>query len=355
MSTENNSEKKDFCCYTCNKVYTNQSGLWKHNQNHHLKENQNKEKKNTFACKKCKTEFNSQPTRWRHEKKCQFMDTATTMSTIKNQVVEINKIKNELEAIKSKLNEETSKTKETNQTGLIINDTLNEETSKTKENNTTCLNYYIINNNKIDYRQEDNLIDITEILNIENKQFNLWLKNQSTISFINNLSTKLNTLHDELIKKENSTNVYVHENIACEFVSWISPTHGINFKKWLDEYKTKKQNKTKSSESYPDNVVYIVTNKFNKENNIYVIGKAQNLKNRLATYNKSNEHEVIYYKQCDSQKMTHVVESMVLLTLHKYREYLNRDRFVLPKDKSISFFTDVIDKAVNFFSLENSN
>ena len=51
--------------------------------------------------------------------------------------------------------------------------------------------------------------------------------------------------------------------------------------------------------------------------------------------------------------MTHVVESMVLLMLHKYREYLNRDRFILPKDKSIDFFTNTIDKAVNFFSKEN--
>ena len=52
-------------------------------------------------------------------------------------------------------------------------------------------------------------------------------------------------------------------------------------------------------------------------------------------------------------KMTHVVESMVLLMLYKYREYLNRDIFILPKDKSIDFFTNTIDKAVNFFSKEN--
>ena len=81
--------------------------------------------------------------------------------------------------------------------------------------------------------------------------------------------------------------------------------------------------------------------------------KAQNLKSRLSSYNKSNEHEVIYYKQCDSQKMTHVIKIIVLLMLYKYREYLNRDRFILPKDKSIDFFTNTIDKAVNFFSKEN--
>ena len=43
--------------------------------------------------------------------------------------------------------------------------------------NEICLNYFIINNKKIYQRQqEDNLIDISEIINIEGKQFNLWLK-----------------------------------------------------------------------------------------------------------------------------------------------------------------------------------
>jgi hypothetical protein len=32
-----------------------------------------------------------------------------------------------------------------------------------------------------------------------------------------------------------------------------------------------------------------------------------------------------------------------------YKEKANRDRFVLPIDKDISFFTTVIDKSINFF------
>ena len=337
MSIENSTVENKFCCKVCNKVYSNQSDMWKHNLNHNLKTNLKTDKKKGFFCKKCKAEFNSQPTRWRHEQNCQVID---TVFSIKKQVIEINNIKNELEILKNKLNK---------------NDQIIEEKSQNKENE-VCPDHFLINTNKIFQRHEDNLIDISEIINIEGKQFNLWLKNSASLSFINNLSTKLNTLHEELIKKENANTIYVHENIASEFIKWISPIHAINFNKWLEEYKIKNQNiqgKTKRTQTYPDNVVYILTNKSNKENNIYIIGKAQNLKSRLSCYNKSNEHEVIYYKQCDSQKMTHVVESMVLLMLHKYREYLNRDRFILPKDKSIDFFTNTIDKAVNFFSKEN--
>ena len=44
-----------------------------------------------------------------------------------------------------------------------------------------------------------------------------------------------------------------------------------------------------------------------------------------------------------------IVESMVLLKLSKYREKANRDRFILPLDKDIKFFTDVIDKSIGFF------
>ena len=335
MLTENSPIENKFHCNICNKLYSNQSSILEHNLNHHVKASLNTDKKKRFFCKKCKTDFNSNSTRWRHEQKCQVID---TVSSIKKQVVEINNIKNELQQLKNKLNK---------------NDQKIGEKSQNKENE-ICQNYFIIVNKKIYQRQEDNLIDISEISNIEGKQFNLWLKNSSSITFINNLSSKLNTLHEELIEKENANTIYIHENIAGEFIKWLSPTHAINFNKWLDEYKNKNiQEKTKPTQTYPDNVVYIITNKSNKENNIYIIGKAQNLKSRLSGYNKSNEHEVIYYKQCDSQKMTHVVESMVLLMLYKYREYLNRDRFILPKDKSIEFFTNAIDKAVAFFSKEN--
>ncbi len=35
------------------------------------------------------------------------------------------------------------------------------------------------------------------------------------------------------------------------------------------------------------------------------------------------------------------------IQLDKYREKANRDRFILPVDKDISYFIDIIDKCVN--------
>jgi hypothetical protein len=44
------------------------------------------------------------------------------------------------------------------------------------------------------------------------------------------------------------------------------------------------------------------------------------------------------------------VEMMVLTKLEEYREKANRDRFILPLEKDISFFTSIIDNSINFFS-----
>ena len=40
---------------------------------------------------------------------------------------------------------------------------------------------------------------------------------------------------------------------------------------------------------------------------------------------------------------------MVLIKLSNYRERANRDRFILPPDTRIDFFTNIIDKCINFF------
>ena len=39
---------------------------------------------------------------------------------------------------------------------------------------------------------------------------------------------------------------------------------------------------------------------------------------------------------------------MVLVKLQKYQEKANRDRFILPIEKDISFFTKLIDSSVKF-------
>ena len=86
----------------------------------------------------------------------------------------------------------------------------------------------------------------------------------------------------------------------------------------------------------------------NKKNQIYIVGKATNLKKRLSTYNKTCEHEVIHYKSCKDEEELDLCEKLVLNKLKEYREQANRDRFILPIEKDIKLFTDIIDNCVDF-------
>ena len=86
-----------------------------------------------------------------------------------------------------------------------------------------------------------------------------------------------------------------------------------------------------------------------KKDRRYILGKATNLTSRLSTYNKSDEHEVVYYASCEDEETMSCVETMVFKHLKEYREQANRERFILPEKKEIQFFSDVINKSVEFF------
>jgi hypothetical protein len=104
---------------------------------------------------------------------------------------------------------------------------------------------------------------------------------------------------------------------------------------------------------YPEtNVIYMVTTEASKNKSIYIIGKAKSLKNRLSTYNKTTEHEVIYSKSCKNESTMSIAESIILNKLSKYREKANRDRFVLPLEKNSTFIADIIDESINFLNLK---
>ena len=98
------------------------------------------------------------------------------------------------------------------------------------------------------------------------------------------------------------------------------------------------------------NVVYIVTTEYIKKDRIFVIGKAINLANRLSQYNKTSEHEVVYYQECNSTKQMSLIEEIILYKLDKYRERANRDRFILPDDREISLFINIVNDACNWFN-----
>ena len=102
---------------------------------------------------------------------------------------------------------------------------------------------------------------------------------------------------------------------------------------------------------YPEkNVIYLLTTDDHLKRRTYIIGKAKNLTTRLGTYNKTCDHVVVYYKECKGEDDMDTAETMVLSKLRDYREKANRDRFILPEDKEIYFFIEVIDECIGFLS-----
>jgi len=97
------------------------------------------------------------------------------------------------------------------------------------------------------------------------------------------------------------------------------------------------------------NCIYILTTDFHEKNRTYILGKSIELTHRLSAYNKTSDHHVIFTKGCKSIEHMDVVEKMVLYKLDKYRERANRDRFILPEDKDISFFIDIVINAIGWF------
>ena len=117
--------------------------------------------------------------------------------------------------------------------------------------------------------------------------------------------------------------------------------------KVLENLILKKQKRTEYTDKY---VIYLLTTKQNKKDRIYIIGKTTDLQGRLSTYNKTCEHDVVYFKSCGKKDLLNVIENIVLKKLEPYKEVANRDRFILPLDKDIKFFTDIIDNSINFFN-----
>ena len=68
----------------------------------------------------------------------------------------------------------------------------------------------------------------------------------------------------------------------------------------------------------------------------------------LSTYNKSEEHEVIYYQECPSLQSMKVIEDLVFEKLDAHREQANRERFVLPENEKVDLFINTIKKCIEF-------
>jgi hypothetical protein len=240
----------------------------------------------------------------------------------------------------------------------------------------------------IEHRDEDGYINVTNLCKAGGKQFKAWKRLEKTKAFIQVLSSVVLISTTELIKlgtgskniKNSTQGTWVHPQIAINIAQWISPQFDVKVSGWIYEimmtgkvditnttsfkqlqndnkeqkikiqYLTKKYVKAQPRVQYEErNVVYILTTKLMKKDRRYILGKAINLTNRLSTYNKSDEHEVVYYASCGDEETMSMVENMVFMYLNEYREQANRERFLLPEKKEIGLFSQIINKSVEFF------
>jgi len=235
----------------------------------------------------------------------------------------------------------------------------------------------------IESRDEDGYIDVTNLCTAGKKKFNHWNSLSKTTSFLKELSLTTGIPVVELIKKNTGGNgerhTWVHPQVAINIAQWISPQFDVKVSAWVLEvmmtgkvditntksYRelqqdnknkqlkiqlmTKKYVKKQPRVQYDDrNVVYILTTANMKKERRYILGKATNLTSRLSVYNKSDEHEVIYYQECLNEEKMGVIETLVFCKLNDYREQANRERFFLPEGEKLDLFIDTIKECINF-------
>ena len=235
----------------------------------------------------------------------------------------------------------------------------------------------------IEHRDEDGFINVTNLCKSGSKQFKHWFSLSKTKSFLKVLSSTVGIPTVDLLKYNTGGNgerhTWSHPQVAINIAQWISPNFDVKVSAWVYEvmmtgkvdisntksyrqlqsenkdkelkiqYLTKKYVKRQPRVDYQErNVVYILTTGNMKKERRYILGKAENLTNRLSVYNKSDEHEVIYYQECSDEEKMNIVETMVFNKLKEYREQANRERFILPKEKDIEYFKDTIKKVIEF-------
>jgi hypothetical protein len=178
-------------------------------------------------------------------------------------------------------------------------------------------------------------------------------------------------------KNNENKHTWVHPYVAINIAQWISPIFDVKVSSWVYEImitgkvdisKTKsylelqKENKDKNLritylekkyikkqprlEIKERNVIYMISTRLLMSERRYIMGKAHDLTSRLSTYNKSDEHEIIYYRECKDEELMGIVENMIFYRLKDYRESANRERFILPDNKEIKFFKDIIDECI---------
>ena len=399
-SSENVKKIPNYICKYCKKNFTKKFNLQRHRKNCKDK-NENKEE-NKEELELLKNTINNM-----NKTQEEMVKEIFELKKYKNEILGLKESIKELKNIqKETINNQliniivdrTNAYKELQSRQNNIIQPINTEPIQEDVNNITEPSSLILNNVVIISRIEDNYINATQLCKAGNKKFNHWFSLDTTKELINKLSNKLfnenETVPDtgitasgsysliEINKGGNDKNnqeTWIHPKLAIQLAQWISADFALQVSDWIlnlfsngkvevnikmlknqnKELKVKDQRiqllqdmclKKQQRKKYPEkNVIYMVSTEDNKKKRIYIIGKAKDLKDRLSIYNKTAEHEVVYYKDCEDEEIMNLTEGMVLKKLDQYREKANRDRFILPLENNISLFTNIIDESIDFF------
>jgi hypothetical protein len=218
----------------------------------------------------------------------------------------------------------------------INNNLIKYEELTNESDNENESNNLVINNNIIMSRETDKYINAIQLCKAGNKKFNDWIELDNTKQLISVLEKEAGIHSSQLIdiKKGRTCNreqgIWIHPDLAIQLAQWINPHFTLQVSSWIrtlfskgkvnfklikkqEEKINRSTKKIKELETmvlkkqkreiYTDsNVIYMLTTQDHKKRNTYIIGKAINLTDRLSTYNKTCDHEVIYFKSCENEE-----------------------------------------------------
>lgn len=273
--------------------------------------------------------------------------------------------------------EEDDKENETDEIPLTVSEQIDSIPDSSPSDYMMTLSHLTLNNVTIISRHPDHYVNATQLCQAGAKKFNDWYRLDSTKELIAVLSSDAGIPASLLVEsKRGATSLFqqgswVHPDLAIQLAQWISPSFALQVSRWvrtlfsdgkiaIDLTLMKEQQKRietletvclskRKREKYEGQFfIYLLTTDDHLKRRTYIVGKAKNLEHRLGTYNKTCDHTVVHYRECFSEVNMTLVETMVLHRLNQYREQSNRDRFVLPQDREVTFFQQVIDQCVQF-------
>jgi hypothetical protein len=347
LKIQGKNKTTKYKCENCNKYFSTTTNLNRHHQKCNVGEIYKEEIKSITLER---DNFKNQILEYKY--KLEEKD-----YQIKEQKQTIHQLQDKLENIAIKAvqrpNFEQESTIEINEDDFISDSNFTIEESDNEEEYKQLQPLEVGKGFTIDHREEDGYVNVTNLCKAGNKRFKAWNRLEKTRAFLRVLSRSVLISTDLLIKTQTgglneNRGTWVHPQVAINIAQWISPAFDVKVSGWVYEimmtgkvditnttsfkkiqeenkghklriqYLTKKYVKAQSRVQYKEEyVIYVLTTALMKKERRYILGKATNLTSRLSVYNKSDEHEVVYYQECG--------------------------------DEEIKFFSEKINKSINFF------